>query len=105
MKRLIFLSDDGEIAIDADESVSVMQAAKAHGVPGIDADCGGSMVCGTCHVYVLDDLRGTLPAPSDMEREMLEYVPDPHPEARLSCQLRVSDCADGMRFEVPHAQR
>lgn len=105
VKTLIFVTEDGETAIEADESGSVMQAAKAHGVPGIDADCGGSMVCGTCHVYVLDGLRERLPAPSEMESEMLEYVPDPHPEARLSCQLQVIDCADGMRFEVPPAQR
>lgn len=105
MKKLIFVSDDGETAIEADDSLSVMQAAKARAVPGIDADCGGSMVCGTCHVYVLDGRKEALPAPSEMECEILDYVPDPHPEARLSCQIRVADCADGMRFEVPPAQR
>jgi len=104
-KTLVFVVDGNEIAIKAEDDEIVMRVAKAHEVPGIDADCGGMMACGTCHVYVLDGRKPELPEPDDMEAEMLEYTPDPHPEARLSCQLRVGDCPDGIRFEVPPAQR
>lgn len=105
MKKLRFITDTGAIDIDADEGESVMDIAKEHGIDGIDADCGGSMVCGTCHVVIENGDRARLPEPSDMEREMLEYVPHPDPEARLSCQIRVADCVDGMTFRVPVAQR
>lgn len=104
-RKLVFVVDGEEIAIDADENESVMRNAKAHDIPGIDADCGGMMACGTCHVYVLDGRKTDLPEPSDMEAEMLEYVPEFHAQARLSCQIRVSDCPDNIRFQVPPAQR
>ena len=41
---------------------SVMETAVRNGVPGIVAECGGSLSCATCHVFVApDDLAG-LPA-------------------------------------------
>ena len=32
--------------------MSVMEGAVQNNIPGIDADCGGSMACATCHVYI-----------------------------------------------------
>ena len=34
--------------IDAEADVSLMENAKARGMDGIEAECGGSMDCGTC---------------------------------------------------------
>lgn len=104
-KTVIFVLGDREIAIEADEAVSVMHNAKVNNIPGIDADCGGMMACGTCHVIVLDALKQQLPAPDDFEAEILEYVPREHPDARLSCQLETADCPHGIRFQVPEDQR
>ena len=48
---------------EAPDGVSVMQAATGHGVPGIVAECGGSVRCATCHVVVADAWISQLPAP------------------------------------------
>jgi 2Fe-2S ferredoxin len=40
------------IALAARPGQSLMQAAVAANVAGIEADCGGLMTCATCHVYV-----------------------------------------------------
>ena len=38
--------------IEVENGLSVMEGAIQNEIPGIDADCGGSMACATCHVYV-----------------------------------------------------
>ena len=38
-----------------------MEGAIQNNVPGIDADCGGSMACATCHVYVKEEWFNKLP--------------------------------------------
>jgi ferredoxin len=43
-------------------------------------------ICGTCLVQVM----GTVPPPSDDERELLDLLAPEHPNARLACQLDVT---------------
>ena len=40
--------------IEVEKGLSVMEGAIQNNIPGIDADCGGSMACATCHVYIDD---------------------------------------------------
>ena len=40
--------------IEVESGLSVMEGAIQNEITGIDADCGGSMACATCHVYVDD---------------------------------------------------
>ncbi|NGY04317.1 2Fe-2S iron-sulfur cluster-binding protein [Solimonas terrae] len=106
MTRAVFITTEGErIALDCGSEPSMMRVAVANGVPGIDADCGGSMVCGTCHVHVPEDWLAKLPPKSSMEAEILDYVPEPHPRARLSCQIPVDDATDGIELTIPRSQR
>lgn len=106
MVSAIFHTPSGERrVIEATCGRPLMEAAKAAGVEGIDADCGGSMVCGTCHVHVAPEWLARLPEPSEMEVEILEYVPEPHPNARLSCQIMISEEMDGIEVTVPSTQR
>ena len=106
MTTAVFLLTNGErCRINVEPGQSLMQAAKAANVPGIDADCGGSMVCGTCHVLVADAWLGKLPAPCGMEEAILEGVPEPHPRARLACQIKMNEALDGIAVDVPAAQR
>lgn len=106
MVRLVFETPAGaRIELDVPPQGSVMQAAKANEVPGIDADCNGSMVCGTCHAIVAPEWQSALPAQGEFELQMLEGVPDPQPNTRLTCQIPVSDALEGIVFRVPERQR
>ena len=82
-----------------------MRAAKDAGVEGIVAECGGSQVCGTCLVYVPEPWFSKLPAPNELEAEMVEYALHPHPLGRLSCQIEITQTLDGIEVETPEAQR
>lgn len=91
--------------IDAQGGETLMAGAKANGIDGIEAECGGSMVCGTCHVYVDEPWFTLLGSPLEMEAEMLEYSLYPQPNSRLSCQIRVTEDLAGMSVAVPVSQR
>lgn len=88
MGKVTFLGVDGSHSVvEVPPGSSVMRAAVDNGVPGIIGECGGRMVCGTCHVYV-DRTDGQFAPPGPVEDEMLEYTAAPRlPESRLGCQL------------------
>ena len=81
--------------IEAKAGDSVMETAVRNGVPGIVAECGGSLSCATCHVFVAPDDLATLPAMEEMEDEMLwGAAEDRQDNSRLSCQIKLDDGAD-----------
>ena len=51
-----------------------MEGAIQNEVPGIDADCGGSMACATCHVYVEEKWLNKLPKAEEAEVDMIDMV-------------------------------
>ena len=84
---------------------SAMRVAKNNEVPGILANCGGNMGCGTCHVWVDEEFYARLPVPSDAELAKLEEVAaERKPNSRLSCQVLLTEELDGIRFVVPERQ-
>lgn len=94
-----------ETRVEARPGESLMQAAVRHRTPGIEAACGGSMVCGTCHVYVAEPWFSALPAISPMEAEMHEYGVHVEATSRLACQIPVTAALEGAVIETPPAQR
>lgn len=105
MIKLTFIEADGaRIEAQATEGDSVMQAAVAAGVAAIAAECGGACACGTCHCVLSDDAFARLPAPAPEEVDMLEFVIDPQPTSRLSCQVQVTPDMDGLEIHVPESQ-
>src|SRR6267154_244304 len=50
---------------------TVMEAATSNGVDGIVAECGGSCMCATCHVYVDAAFLDKLDPIQENEEEML----------------------------------
>ena len=90
--------------IDVENGLSVMEGAIQNEVPGIDADCGGSMACATCHVYVDDVWLDKLPKAEDAEVDMIDMAFEPKKNSRLSCQVIVSDELDGLKVTTPEKQ-
>lgn len=84
---------------------SLMQAAVAANIAGIEADCGGLLTCATCHVYVREPHAGRLPPPTDDELAMLDFAAAPRePNSRLSCQIDLTDALDGLVVDLPERQ-
>ena len=90
--------------IDVPNGLSVMEGAVQNNVIGIDADCGGSMACATCHVYVNEKWFDKLPNKESAEEDMLDMAFEPKPLSRLSCQLTISDALDGLVVKIPSKQ-
>jgi ferredoxin, 2Fe-2S len=105
MVTVRFIEHDGnEIAVDAKEGASLMEAAVQNGVGGILAECGGACTCATCHVYIDPAWAERVgPAEGD-EVEMLTLAVDPEPHSRLSCQVKVDAGLDGVVVHIPAAQ-
>ena len=97
---------DGSVrTLQARAGRSLMQEAVSAGVQAIAADCGGSLTCATCHVYVAAEWAALLPAPSGDERSMLEMTAAPRePGSRLSCQLKLTPTLDGLSVRLPASQ-
>lgn len=105
MVKLKFVQADGtEIETDAALGMSVMQAAVNAGVDEIAAECGGACACGTCHCVLPKEWFERVAAPLGDEADMLEFVIEPQPTSRLSCQVVVSEDMDGMVINVPDSQ-
>jgi 2Fe-2S ferredoxin len=106
MPRFIFISENGDGAeIEAPPGTSAMRAAVTEGLEGILADCGGSLACGTCHVYVAPSQLARLPPPSSAEDEMLEMTAsERRPNSRLSCQILMTEALDGLVLHLPERQ-
>ncbi len=103
MPVITFIEFDGtEHQVDGESGMTVMETAMKHNVPGIDADCGGSAVCGTCHCFV--ETAGELPEVEPQEESMLGLRPDRESNSRLSCQLQISDQMSDMTVRLPEFQ-
>ncbi len=105
MAKITFIEHDGtRHEVDAQNGMSVMEAAVKNMVPGIDADCGGACACATCHVYVEPEWQEQSGKRSEMEEDMLDFAFDVRDNSRLSCQIKVSDALDGLTVRVPEKQ-
>lgn len=88
---VVYTADDGGVTtITGRPGDSIMETAVRNGVPGIVGECGGSLSCATCHVFVADDTLDLVGGPGDLEDEMLDGTAvDREENSRLSCQIKL----------------
>ena len=105
MPKITYQDNKGNSKIiDVENGLTVMEGAIQNDIPGIDADCGGSMACATCHVYVEEKWLDKLPKPEEAEVDMVDMAFEPKKNSRLSCQLIVSDEMNGLVVNIPSKQ-
>jgi ferredoxin, 2Fe-2S len=79
---------------------ALMELLRDHNL-GVEAICGGSCSCATCHVLIGQKWAPKLPSRSEDENGLLlatgSYRPD---ESRLSCQIRLTEELDGLEVTV-----
>ena len=105
MAKITYVEYNGKShTINVDNGLTVMEGAVQNDIPGIDADCGGSMACATCHVYVKEDWFNKVNPKTEGEDDMLDQAYEPKSNSRLSCQLIVSDELEGLIVNLPEKQ-
>ena len=105
MAKITYIEHNGtNHTVDVQNGLTVMEGAVQNNIPGIDADCGGSMACATCHVYVKEDWFNKINKKSDGEDDMIDQAHEPNKYSRLSCQISVSDEIDGLVVNLPEKQ-
>ena len=105
MPNLVFILPDGRRTVVAAEAGrSVMEAARAHGVPGIRAECGGECSCSTCHCYIDPAWLARLPPVGRDEAGLVAFAWEPRETSRLTCQIPVTQALEGLVLRVPAQQ-
>jgi 2Fe-2S ferredoxin len=106
MPSITFIHPDGRAeTVEAKDGDSAMFTALSHGVDGIVAECGGSALCATCHVYVDERWISRLGAVADDEDDLLEGTASQRlPNSRLSCQIKITAELDGLVLRLPERQ-
>ena len=105
MAKITYIEHNGQShTVEVKKGLSVMEGAVQNNIPGIDADCGGSMACATCHVYVKEEWFDKVNIKLEGEDDMLDQAYEPNKYSRLSCQISVTDSIDGLIVNLPEKQ-
>jgi len=106
MPKVTFIDADGtRHEVEGKNGVSLMEIAISNNLDGVEAECGGSCMCATCHCYIEEEFSAALPGMESEEDEMLGFTAaDRRPTSRLSCQLKMSDELDGIEVHFPTEQ-
>jgi ferredoxin, 2Fe-2S len=107
MPMITYISYDGVTTnINVPVGDSVMEGAVQNGVDGIVAECGGSCLCATCHVFVDEKFLALLDPIDEAQEAMLDLTAvDRQPNSRLSCQIKVRPELDGLIVRMPETQK
>lgn len=98
-------ANHAEHTISVAPGQSLMKAAVDANVSGIEADCGGTLTCATCHVMLSPEWLAKLPPATADELDMLDFAASPvQAGSRLSCQIRLTPELDGLVVQLPASQ-
>ena len=86
--------------IDAEDDMPLMFALRDANLP-VEATCGGTASCGTCHVFVVEPWIERLPQRDSTEVDMLDALVNFNEQtSRLSCQINMTGELDGLEVQL-----
>ena len=101
MKKFRVITRSGrEFDVEYNDSDNIMVALydSFKGEPW--GDCGGSCICATCHIEVLEGYSTT---PNEEEEDQLVYTSSRTDRSRLGCQCELEGVADkSLKVKVNH---
>jgi len=80
--------------------VSLLKLIRRAGVEELVAQCGGSCVCATCHVYLTLRHGTETPSAGSGENRMLATASHRQVNSRLACQIKFDDTLAGMEIRI-----
>lgn len=102
MKATWTLPDGAQITAEVPEGQSLMEAAVANNIAGVVGECGGSLSCATCHIFVDEAWAAKTGEVGEFEDAMLDVTEvDRRANSRLSCQIEMGSTLDGIQLIVP----
>ena len=103
--RILYVGPDGKRHFtEMSPGENIMTCARREMVDGIIGECGGAMMCGTCHVYIAEDQVHLLSQPSSQESDLLSGVVAVRSESRLGCQISADERIAELTVFVPASQ-
>ncbi len=92
------------VSIDGKIGHSLMENLRDNDLD-VEAACGGSCSCATCHVFVDGAWLDKLPARTADEQELVEQTTFyKGKNSRLSCQIKFTEAMDGIAVTVAPAE-
>lgn len=86
--------------IEAQAGSPLLDIIQNSGNCEIEALCGGSSSCATCHIFVDEAWLYKLPVPSDTENMLVQETLSYRENSRLSCQVIFAEALDGMPITI-----
>jgi ferredoxin len=100
MPRITFITVDGRrMPVEVQAGSTILEAARAHDVPML-ATCGGSLVCGTCHVKISAAASAKLAPPTEDEEDTLDLAFGVCNDSRLGCQVNIDEALEGAEIRL-----
>ena len=101
MARVMVTTREGAtMTIAASEGLSLMEVIRDAGIDELQAICGGSCSCSTCHIYVDREFLTTLPPIGPDEDDLWESSDHRTDRSRLACQVPYTAALNGVSVTI-----
>lgn len=102
MPKVTLIDENGNDvrSFNAETGMSLMENLRNNDVEDILAICGGLCACATCQIYLDEASYAKVGTPGEIEAEMIGGSGVQKPTSRLSCQIKVTDNLEGIRFSI-----